>query len=97
MSSTLVYTSTRELSARREAAAARREAQRVARVEAARREMERRLPGVEAMVREEGEWFNVKVRSTTADYRGQGYSAASVAWLILDPESSVEYWPVSES
>lgn len=93
--SILRYTSTRELSARREAAEARREAQRVARADAAHREMKRRLPAVTATVREEGEWFNVKVRSTTADYRGQGWSAESVAWLILDPESSVEYWPAA--
>jgi hypothetical protein len=93
---TLRYTSTVELSAAREAAAARREAQRVARVEAARRELERRLPGVEAMVREEGDCFGVKVRSTTADWRASGWSAEMVARLILDPETDVEYWPIPE-
>ena len=100
MASTLVYTSTAALSARREAARvaaeARREAAYVARQAAARRELMRRLPGVVAMVREEGEWFNVKISDSYAKYRGQGWSAESVARALLDPDTDIEYWPAGE-
>ena len=96
MASTLVYTSDARHDAIRAARAERVERAQLARVARAEREFARRFPRVLAMVREEGEWFNVKVCSTTADYRGQGWSADSVARLILDPESSVEYWPTPE-
>jgi hypothetical protein len=82
MAATLVYTSSVEMTARREAAAARREAAR-----------EREFVRVLALVRAEGEWFNVKVDDEMGRHRGQGYSAESVARMLVDPETSLEYWP----
>jgi hypothetical protein len=94
MASVLVYTSTVELSAAREAAHIRREE--AARARAAReyaKAMER-FPEVLAMVREEGDCFGVKVNSTEAKWRAVGWTAEMVARLICDPETDVEYWPV---
>lgn len=94
--SQLVYTSSVQASARRAAAAERRAVAEARRVAAAERELERKLPGMTAQVREEGEWFNVKVYDNDGKWRGQGFSAESVARMLLDPETDVEYWPAAE-
>lgn len=78
MASTLSYTSSREATARREAA----QAARFARV----------LVGV----RTEGEWFGIKVYDEDGKWRGSGYSAESVARMVCDPDTDVEYWPMGE-
>jgi len=83
MASTLVYTSSAANTARREAAAARREAQR-----------EARFAGTLASVRTEGEWFNAKVNNVDGKWRAQGLPAASIARMLLDPETDIEYWPM---
>ena len=73
---TLVYTSSREASARREAAQAARFAR------------------VLVNVRKDGEWFGVKVYDDMGKHRQYGISAESVARLICEPGTDVEYWPV---
>jgi hypothetical protein len=98
--SRLVYTCDAASSARREARREARWAAANARMVRAEQELERKLarelPSVTALVREEGEWFNVKVYDTMGKWRGQGFSAESVARMLLDPETDVEYWPTPE-